>query len=294
MTRLRKIRHSAWSAALVVFVFFASIPTAIPSSASPPKPTVQGSGRTVASAVFVDVPPGRAFYNEITWMYQRGISTGWVIGGQRYYKPLEAVSREAMAAFMYRMAGKPSTPPALATSPFADVPTTHPFYREISWMYQRGISTGWGVGGKRYYKPGESVARDAMAAFMYRYAGGAGAKFSPPARSPFTDVTPASPFYREITWMFWWGITTGWGYANKIEFRSAQPVSREAMAAFMYRLSRIGSAPPPAPTVDLYDCSSFSTWTEAQRIHLMYLPYYGDVFGLDADHDYSACESLKG
>lgn len=45
------------------------------------------------------------------------------------------------------------------------------FAKEISWMADTGISTGYDIGsGKREYRPYQPVARDAMAAFLYRYA----------------------------------------------------------------------------------------------------------------------------
>ena len=73
-----------------------------------------------------------------------------------------------MAAFLYRLAGKPNyTPPAV--SPFADVSTTQQFYREMAWLADEWISTGWVDGnGVRTYRPLQPINRDAMAAFLYR------------------------------------------------------------------------------------------------------------------------------
>lgn len=76
-----------------------------------------------------------------------------------------------MAAFLYRYADKPvfTAPPV---SPFVDVPAGGGFYAEITWLSASGISTGWDVGnGVREYRPLNGIARDAMAAFLYRYAG---------------------------------------------------------------------------------------------------------------------------
>lgn len=50
---------------------------------------------------------------------------------------------------------------------FSDVPTTHPFFDEIEWMADRGISTGYADG---TYRPSADVTRQAMSAFMYRLA----------------------------------------------------------------------------------------------------------------------------
>ncbi|WP_026551943.1 S-layer homology domain-containing protein [Arthrobacter sp. H20] len=56
-----------------------------------------------------------------------------------------------------------------AKSPFTDVSTKQQFYREMAWLSNQGISTGWDNGnGTRSYKPLAPINRDAMAAFLYR------------------------------------------------------------------------------------------------------------------------------
>ena len=69
-----------------------------------------------------------------------------------------------------------------------------------------------------------------MAAFFYRYAHSP--RFDAPQQSPFRDVHPSDPFYREITWLASKGITRGWGDGT---FRPVEPIHRDAMAAFVYR-----------------------------------------------------------
>lgn len=54
---------------------------------------------------------------------------------------------------------------AFAAPAFNDVPEDHPFYEEIQWMNDTGISTGYPDGG---FHPDEDVSRQAMAAFMQR------------------------------------------------------------------------------------------------------------------------------
>ena len=172
---------------------------------------------------FSDVKSGDQFYTEISWLAQRGITTGYPDGT---YRPLESVERGAMAAFFYRMAGSPQFT-APSTPSFSDVPTTHPFYKEIEWMKARGITTGWPDG---TYRPNAPVNRDAMAAFFYRYAGSPHVDL--PATSPFKDVPANSQFYREITWLASTGISTGWPDGT---YRPVTPIARDAMAAFIYR-----------------------------------------------------------
>ena len=175
------------------------------------------------SAHFKDVPADYPFVNDINWLAQRRITTGWSDGT---FRPNGSVERGAMAAFFYRMAGSPQFT-APSTPSFKDVPRDHPFYKEIEWMRARGITTGWSDG---TFRPNAAVNRDAMAAFFYRFAGSPA--YSAPVASPFSDVSTGSQFYREIAWLADQRITTGWADGS---FRPVQPIERGAMAAFLHR-----------------------------------------------------------
>ena len=202
-----------------------------------------GAAGAVLPQEFSDVPVGTQFFAEMGWLGAMGISNGWDLGdGTREYRPLVSVNRDAMAAFMYRLAGQPAfTPPAV--SPFVDVTTDNQFYTEITWLNARGISTGWDRGdGTREFRPVTPVNRDAMAAFMYRFAGEPA--FTAPAGSPFVDVATDNQFYREISWLAESGISTGWDDGT---FRPVQPVARDAMAAFMLRFANLTAARLEAP-----------------------------------------------
>ncbi|MHA6510608.1 leucine-rich repeat domain-containing protein [Tessaracoccus sp. Y1736] len=176
---------------------------------------------------FTDVDPGDPFFTEILWMAETGISTGYSDGT---YRPADSVHRAAMAAFLYRAAGEPAHT-APSTSPFSDVKPGDPFYAEISWMAESGISTGYSDG---TYRPADSVHRAAMAAFLYRAAGEPA--YTAPVVSPFSDVKPGDPFYSEICWMAETGISTGYTDGT---YRPADRIHRAAMAAFLYRLTNL-------------------------------------------------------
>lgn len=180
---------------------------------------------------FTDINPGDQFFDEVAWLAYNGITTGWEMpDGTRQYRPLNPIARDAMAAYLYRLAGEPQfTPPS--TSPFRDVPPHAQFYKEITWLASVGITTGWPDG---TYRPLDSVNRDAMAAFLYRFAGEP--QFTPPAASPFRDVTPQAQFYTEMAWLAAEGVSTGWPDGS---YRPLTPVARDAMAAFLYRLAQL-------------------------------------------------------
>jgi hypothetical protein len=182
----------------------------------------------VASPVFTDVAASHPFHREITWLAGTGITTGFPDGT---FRPGAAVTRDAMAAFLFRHRG--ATWAAPPTPAFTDVALSHPFHREIAWLSSSGISAGYADGA---FRPALPVRRDAMAAFLFRYAGDAG--HVPPATSPFRDVPVTSPFYREITWLAQAGISTGYRDGT---FRPGNAVTRDAAAAFLHRLHHAGS-----------------------------------------------------
>lgn len=177
---------------------------------------------------------GSGFRYEIHWMYQTGLSNGW---GDGTYRPSESISREAMAAFLYRLAGSPAfVPPSV--SPFTDVPVSHQFYREIAWLKHAGLTTGWGDGS---FHPSEPISREAMAAFLYRYSGqycrsAAAAGYAAPAASPFRDVPAGSQFYKEVSWTRHADVSTGWSDGT---YRPGEAITREAMAAFIKRADKL-------------------------------------------------------
>ncbi|OWY60513.1 hypothetical protein B7486_68780, partial [cyanobacterium TDX16] len=181
---------------------------------------------------FADVATLHLFCAEIGWMAEAGISTGFEPGPT--YRPSVAVSRGAMSAFMYRLAGSPPfADPASAT--FGDVAAGHPFFTEVEWMAAEGITTGTPAAPKPLYKPGAAVSRGAMSAFMFRLAEAPEVELPP--SSTFADVGPSHPFFTEVEWMAAEGITTGTPGTPKPSYKPSQAVSRQAMSAFMFRLA---------------------------------------------------------
>ena len=186
------------------------------------------------NAPFVDVAADHPFHAHIEWLRGSGITTGSANpDGTLTFRPREAVTRQAMAAFLYRAAGSPSFV-APSASPFADVAPGSPFYREIAWLAARGISTGTDLGsGRVEFRPNAPVSREAMAAFLHRALGSPAVRASTGA---FVDVDPASPFAAPIAWLAATGISTGTDMGGgRRTFAPTSPVSREAMAAFLHR-----------------------------------------------------------
>lgn len=177
-------------------------------------------------ALFRDVPLTHPFFDEIGWLVDEGIATGYADGT---FRGAAAVSRQAMAAFLYRAAGSPlGADPSCASAPFDDVAVGHPFCGEIAWMVDEGITAGYGDG---TFRPADPISRQAIAAFLFRWTGQE--EEGACAGTEFSDVAADHPFCREIAWLADTGITTG--YADGT-FRPGVVVTRQATAAFLHRL----------------------------------------------------------
>lgn len=191
--------------------------------------------------VFKDVPASNPFFGHVNWVGKTGIATGTPLTRENgnllteNFRPVDKVTRDTMAAWMYRYANPQGYAPP-AVSPFADVKTTDPNYTAIAWLYDSGLSTGWQESnGTVTYRPQTKIERAAIAAFWHRYArltGDASASYTPSVTPRFKDVPTSDPFYAEIDWFASTGLTTGWDDGT---FRPHLDAERVAMAAFFAR-----------------------------------------------------------
>ncbi|MCC5954295.1 MAG: S-layer homology domain-containing protein, partial [Acidimicrobiia bacterium] len=168
---------------------------------------------------FTDVGVDHPFVDDVIWAADGGVTTGYDDGT---FRPTDAVSRQAMAAFLWRIAGQPAPTSA---ADFTDVDAHHPFADAIAWLAEEGVTTGYDDG---TFRPTDAVSRQAMAAFLWRIAG----QPTPTTAADFTDVDADHPFAEPIAWLAEEGITTGYDDGT---FRPTDPVSRQAMVAFLHR-----------------------------------------------------------
>lgn len=183
---------------------------------------------------FSDVSATSVFCGDIEWLVAAEITGGFDDGT---FRPTNAVSRGAMAAFLYRYAGSPDgSDPACAGTVFPDVPDSHPFCGEIEWLADGDIAGGFPDG---TYRPSQPVSRQSMALFLYRFAGLPDGEDPTCASAEFTDVPTSHPFCGEIDWLVAEGITEGF---SDDTFRPTLSVSRQGMAAFLHRFDEAGLA----------------------------------------------------
>jgi len=109
------------------------------------------------------------------------------------------------------------------------VGVSHPFFSEICWLTQMGITTGFQDG---TYKGGNPVTRQSMAAFLHRLA--LAPRYDAGFDQTFDDTPSSHPFFEEIEWLAAEGIAQGF---ENGDFGGGLPVTRQSMAAFIFRMA---------------------------------------------------------
>jgi hypothetical protein len=212
-------------------------------------PATAGGGQVIAIPIgcdFPDVAANSPFRTIICSMASAGMITGYDDGTFRLGQP---VSRQAFAAFLGRMHGfgtqnsdPCNTPQYPHHSRFPDVSDSNPFCVEINTLATRGVIAGYPDG---TFRPTAPISRQAVAAFLwrdyYRWTHtSAEPGDAPQTTTDFSDVPESNVFSGDIQF----GVDNGLinGYSDGT-FRPAAPTTRQAAAAFIYRLGQLEGGP---------------------------------------------------
>ncbi|MGO4923060.1 Ig-like domain-containing protein [Bifidobacterium choerinum] len=195
---------------------------------------------------FRDVSSSTPHHEDIQWLADNGISTGWKMADGKYeFRGMSAVVRQDMAAFLRREARNRGILDAANWKPtdadwkrFRDVNRGTPHAEDILWLAHAEISTGWKeADGSSTFRGMDTVKRQDMAAFLKRLADKAGKSGGITPKTDFTDVTNATPHADDVRWLGGSGISTGYRNANSTwRFEGMTSVYRQDMAAFLHRL----------------------------------------------------------
>ncbi|MBW3091308.1 S-layer homology domain-containing protein [Bifidobacterium miconisargentati] len=164
----------------------------------------------------------------------------------------------------------PSPSPSPSPTPsckvtFTDVTKVTPHHKDICWIAEQKITTGYSDGTYRGMTP---VYRQDMAAFLYRLAGSPSFN-AETAANPFADVNSSTPHYKEILWLYSTGIAKGYVAADgTATFGGMTPVYRQDMAAFLHRLAQYKDAKEPTGIA--------KTFTDVNEE----TPHYADILWL--------------
>lgn len=176
------------------------------------------------SASFTDVGPDFPFATEVAWAAGAGVVTGYDDGR---FRPAAPLSRQALAAALYRYAGTDWQPP-VGWPGYADVGPDHPFRTEIAWVVAVGLMMPYQDG---LFRVSGQVSRPEVADVLHEMADrpivSEGSK-----TLPFDDVFEESDLVVPITWVALHGIAEGYPDGT---FGVTDSTSRQAFAAMLYR-----------------------------------------------------------
>lgn len=193
--------------------------------------------KTKTTYTFIDVNDLTPHHEDIQWLADTGISTGWDTDKGKEFRGMSPVVRQDMAAFLYRLAGSPDFDAAKAKNPFADVTEKTDHYKEILWLASTGIAKGYTAQDGTVTFGGMSpVARQDMAAFLHRLADYQQANPKLGESVSFVDVNDETPHHEDIDWLARTGVTTGWNDDDGAKFHGNWTVVRQDMAAFLHRM----------------------------------------------------------
>ncbi|WP_146194711.1 S-layer homology domain-containing protein [Bifidobacterium callitrichidarum] len=180
---------------------------------------------------FIDVNAATPHVDDIAWLKESGITVGYSDGT---FSPAGVVNRQDMAAFLYRLAGSPKFTPDWSQNKFADVNSSSPHAKEVLWLAQTGISTGYvAANGTVTFQGTVPVFRQDMAAFLKRLADYEGAAAPSGNGRSFIDVNADTPHADDIAWLSKSGVASGYGNGT---FGVGGTVLRQDMAAFLHRM----------------------------------------------------------
>ena len=110
---------------------------------------------------FIDVAPGTTLYDDVMYLYDRGIMVGM---SAHVFGPYLPLTRGMIVTILYRMEGEPDVKYGKT---FSDVPDNTWYTDGVEWAASHGIVFGYGNG---KYGPNDSVTREQLAAILFRYA----------------------------------------------------------------------------------------------------------------------------
>lgn len=197
----------------------------------PPPPVTPGTPVTPARPAapvglpFADVSSSDWFYNDVRYVYEKGIMDG--TGADRF-SPNAPLTRAMIVTILYRMAGSPSVS---GSSDFTDVAAGKWFAKAVAWAAANGIVNGYG---DSLFGPNDPVTREQLAAILYRYAvyGGMTAVTLEENLGSFADTAQLSAYaIQAMNWAIGQGLINGSG-SNLVPKAQA---TRAQVAAIIHR-----------------------------------------------------------
>ena len=115
----------------------------------------------VSSLPFGDVKSADWFYNDVKYVYDKGMMAGTAAD---VFAPNATTTRAMIVTILYRLEGSPAV---TGTGAFVDVPAGQWYTDAVNWAAANQIVKGTSA---TTFAPNDSITREQMAAILYRYA----------------------------------------------------------------------------------------------------------------------------
>lgn len=196
-----------------------------PDNPDIPLPPVTPTPTPTPELPFDDVKPGDWFYNDVVYVYEKGIMDGV---DNRVFSPNTTLNRAMFVTMLYRVAGEPDVS---KTADFSDVPGGTWFSDAVAWASSQGIVDGFD---DDLFGPYNGLTREQLATILYRYAKWSGMSTYAPtdALTGFADADKVSSYALDaMRWVVYTGLMQG--SENGLEPQSG--ASRAQVAAIIHR-----------------------------------------------------------
>ncbi len=157
--------------------------------------------RPAGPSTFSDVAAGSTFAADIAYVSQKGLMSG---KGGGLFKPQESITRGQLVTILYRLEGQP----AVSGAGFPDVAAGSYCEKAVKWAAANGITAG---GKDGLFRPNDSITREQLATFLYRYNNYKGYVVSKQADlSAFSDSGSVSSYAKDaLSWANGTGLVNG-------------------------------------------------------------------------------------
>lgn len=168
--------------------------------------------------LFTDIPVGYTYEKELAYLTDNKIINGYSDGS---FRPNQSLSREHAALILSKVLQLDTS--TIENPNFADVPTTHAYYKEIAALANAGIISG----ANGNFNPKGTLTRAQMAKMI-----SLGFELTDGAAKDFSDVSKDDWYYEHVQKMAAHNITTG--YADGT-FKPTTAITRMHFGLFVYK-----------------------------------------------------------
>ncbi|MBR4546385.1 MAG: S-layer homology domain-containing protein [Oscillibacter sp.] len=141
-------------------------------------------------------------------------------------------------------------PTVVFASSFKDVDNGAYYTKAVTWAVSKGVTDGFS---DSTFRPDATCTRGQVVTFIWRVNGKPEPKQT---ANPFSDVNPASPFYKAILWACEKGITNG---TSPTTFNPSGTCTRGQIVTFIWRANGQPSASGSSTLAAEYDSGAYYT-----------------------------------